>query len=232
MQKIDWVELKKAFPAADDKHLQDIADELNRDLVKYGLDTRLRRAHFFAQVREEGGPELKGQVESLNYSPVALKQFSYYKNHPAEAITDGYVKDPKTKKIIRRADEQAIANKAYGKASLGNGGPSTGDGWRYRGRGFMQVTGKANYTSLNNAYKKYYDNDTPHDFVVHPELLGQFPYDIRSAVCFWNSHGLPKLADAGSKPAHVDAITAVINKNTPTYDKRRANFAAIFPLLT
>ena len=231
MQKIDWVELKKAFPAADDKHLQDIADELNRDLVKYGLDTRLRRAHFFAQVREEGGPELKGQVESLNYSPEALKKlFSYYKKNPAEATTDGYAKDSKGH-IIRHANEEAIANKAYG-GRLGNGGPGTGDGWRYRGRGFMQVTGKDNYTSLNNSYKKYYDFDTAHDFVVHPELLGQFPYDIRSAVCFWNSHGLPKLADAGSKPANVDAITAVINKNTPTYDKRRANFAAIFPLLT
>lgn len=231
MQKIEWQQLKKAFPAAADDHLQEISDELNRDLVKYGLDTRLRRAHFFAQVREEGGPELTGHVESLNYSPEALKQFSYYKNHPDEAKTDGYAKDANGH-IIRHANEEAIANKAYGRAELGNGGPSTGDGWHYRGRGFMQVTGKANYTSLNDTYKKYYANDPAQDFVVHPDLLGQFPYDIRSAVCFWNSHGLPKLADAGSKPAHVDAITAVVNKNTPSYDKRKENFAAIFPLLT
>lgn len=231
MQKIEWQQLEKAFPAAAEDHLQNVADELNRDLAKYGLDTPLRQAHFFAQVRQEGGPKLEGQVENLNYRPEALMKFSYYKKHPAEAETDGYAKDPKTNKITRPANQEAIANKAYARAELGNGDASSGDGWRYRGRGFMQVTGKANYTSLNNVYKNYYDPEK-NDFVAHPELLEQFPYNIRSAVCFWNSHGLPKLADAGSKPAHVDAITAVVNKQTDSYEKRQENFAAIYPLLT
>jgi putative chitinase len=227
--KMDWQKLKKAFPAADDGYLQKIADELNKDLAAYGLDSRLRQAHFFAQVREEGGAKLEGHVENLNYSPDALKAtFKYYRDNPEEAKTDGYTRDPKTQKITKGADQETVANKAYG-GRLGNGDEKSGDGWRYRGRGFMQVTGKDNYTALNATYTKYYSDKV--DFVANPELLEQFPYNVRSAVCFWNSHGLPKLADAGDKPADVDAITAVVNKHTKSYAARRSNFVGIYAAL-
>lgn len=69
-------QLKKVFPAASDDYLKQVADELNTDRVAYGLDTVLRRAHFFAQVRQEGGAGLQAQVESLNYSPASLKATS------------------------------------------------------------------------------------------------------------------------------------------------------------
>jgi putative chitinase len=229
--KIDWQKLKKAFPAAADDHLQNIADELNNDRVKYGVATRLRQAHFFAQLRQEGGPRLLGKVEDLTYSPEALMKFSYYAAHPKEAKEDGYTRDSKTHRITKGADEEAIGNKAYGgRTDLGNGDIKSGDGYRYRGRGFMQVTGRANYTALTTTYKKYYDEQNI-DFAANPELLEDFPYDLRSAVCFWKSHGLPELADAGSNPADVDAITAVINKKTDSYADRRAYFAGIYAAL-
>ncbi|HYC54596.1 MAG TPA: hypothetical protein VEL28_06640 [Candidatus Binatia bacterium] len=227
---VNWQKLKVAFPAASNETVQAVAGELNRDLVLYGLETVLRQAHFFAQVRQEAGARLTGQVENLSYNAAALKAtFGYYRKHPAEAETDAYAKDAATGKITRKADQQAIANKAYGNR-YGNGDTASGDGWRFRGRGFIQVTFRDNYAALGTTYRKYYGEAV--DFVEEPELLERFPYNVRGAVCFWNSHGLPALADAGSTPVHVDAITAVVNKNTKSYEDRRANFEAIHAALS
>lgn len=217
-------QLRTLFPDAAADYLGNVASELNTDLSTYGLDTALRKAHFFAQVMQEAGPGLQSQSESLNYSPTALMKFSYYVNHPAEAQQDGYSRDPTTNKIVRPANQIAIANKAYGsRKDLGNGDVASGDGYRFRGRGFIQVTGRANYTALAAEYHGIYGASDV-DFVANPDLVGTFPYTVRSAVCFWIQHGLPKLADNGSTDADVDAITAVINKNTNSYDQRRENF--------
>src|SRR5271165_6418448 len=97
MNPITATQLSQLFPDADNHYLGQVAEELSTDPSKYGLDTPLRCAHFFAQVMQEAGPELQAQVESLSYSPKALEaNFSYYRSHPAEAVKDGYAKDPKT----------------------------------------------------------------------------------------------------------------------------------------
>ena len=216
-------QLKKVFSAADDDYLKQVADELNTDLAKYGLDTAQRRAHFFAQVRQEGGAALEAQVESLNYSPEGLKgSFKYYRQHPDEAVTNGYDKDPKTRKIKRGADQETIGNKAYADRN-GNGGVASGDGWKFRGRGLIQVTGRANYAATTARYRKLYSGKDV-DFELTPELMADFPHAVRSAVCFWIEHGLDKLADKGATGDDVDRITAVINLNTDSYADRRANF--------
>lgn len=214
-------------PAADAERLQQVADELNTNPSAFGLDTALRRAHFFAQLLEEAGPALNGQVENLNYSPEALKSvFGYFGKHPEEAVTDGYERDPKTRKIVRSADQESIANKAYGDR-MGNGGPASGDGWRFRGRGYIQVTGRANYRSVTVQYRKLY-SDSVVDFEATPEKLADFPYSLRSAVCFWVQNKLHLKADVGSSDADVDAITSVVNKATSSYAQRRENFATAF----
>jgi putative chitinase len=223
-QSVTVEAMKALAPNADEAYLRQMADELNTDLATYGLNTPLRRAHFFAQVLEEAGPELKGQIENLNYSPEALKsKFSYYQGKGDEATTDGYEKDSKTKKITRKADPETIANKIYADR-LGNGNQASGDGWRFRGRGFIQVTGRANYKSVTEQYKKLYVGDDL-DFEKTPEKLADFPYNLRSAVCFWVKNNLHTKSDAGSNDADVNAITAVVNKNTDSYADRRSNFA-------
>ena len=132
-------QLKAIFPDADDGYLTKVATDLNDISRVGGLNTPLRLAHFFAQVRQEAGPALEAVGESRNYSPDALKStFNYYTNHPAEAVTDGYVRDPVTHRITRAANEEVIANKAYANR---NGNVASGDGWRFRGRGFIQVPG-------------------------------------------------------------------------------------------
>ena len=223
MNPITATQLSQLFPDTDNNYLGQVASELDTDLSKYGLDTPLRCAHFFAQVMQEAGPGLQAQVESLNYSPKALEaNFSYYKNHPDEAVQDGYSKDPATGKIVRKANQERIANNAYANR-IGNGDAASGDGFRFRGRGFIQVTGRANYASLTTQYGKIYGAPGV-DFVTNPDQVASFPFSVRSAVCFWTQHGLPALADQGSSDLNVDAITAVINKGTDSYGDRRDNF--------
>lgn len=220
-------QLKKVFPQAKDDFLQQVADELNPDLKKYGLDSVLRRAHFFAQVRQEGGPALKGKVESLSYSSAGLKgPFKYYRLHPAEADADAYVRDPKNSKLFTKdADQQAIANKAYAGRN-GNGNAASGDGWKYRGRGLIQTTGRSNYAAVSASYKRIYGGDV--DFVANPELMESFPYTVRSAVAFWMMSGLDKVADKGDKPENVDAVTSIVDNGTSTYADRRKNFTEAY----
>jgi len=223
-------QLKKIFPNAQDALLKQVADELNVAPARYGLDTSLRQAHFFAQVRQESGAGFQAQVESLNYRPALLQStFGYYANHKAEAEADGRLEDPATRKILRPANQQVIANKAYANRN-GNGDIASGDGWNYRGRGLLQVTGRSNYAAIANTYRQLYPGDNA-DYVANPALMEQFPHTVRAAVCYWIQNGLDKKADLGSQDADVDRITRVINSKTDTYDERRANFKVAFAAL-
>ena len=229
MGAIKATALASLFPDADNDYLVQVAGELNTNLPAYGLDSALRQAHFFAQVMQEAGPALEAQVESLNYSPTALKaDFSYYRKHPGEAVRDGYRKDPATRRITRPANQHAIANKVYANR-IGNGDAASGDGWRFRGRGFIQVTGRANYAALTTQYRNLYGAH-PADFLANPDLVASFPDSLRSAVCFWLQHGLPSLAEHGSSGLHVDAITAIVNKSTDSYAARRENFQQAYEI--
>lgn len=217
------VQLKKLFTQADDATLEKVVTEISLKPKDFGLDSKLRLAHFFAQVREEAGAGLAGKVENLNYKAEVLKTlFGYYKKNPTEADADGRLTDPKTKKVTQAASQETIANKAYG-GRLGNGDAASGDGWKFRGRGFIQVTGRYNYAELNKQYAALYGADQG-DFEKNPELLETFPYTLRSAICFWVGHKLATIADGGSTGEDVDKITAVINKDTDSYAERRSNF--------
>lgn len=218
---ITMEQMQKMWPKALISKMQPILDELNRDLVGYKLDTRLRQAHFMAQVRQEVGPvfSLREQVEYMG--PTALKQLGYYKTHPQQADIDGY------KKGKGPANGEVIANRIYddnyrgAKYKLGNTSP--GDGWKYLGRGLKQLTGKSNYQDLTNMYSTLWHNEKV-DFVNNPELIEQPKYAVRSAIRFWLKYKLYEIADKGATGAQVDSITKVINKGTDSYAARRAHF--------
>ncbi|MGQ4660513.1 glycoside hydrolase family 19 protein [Lysobacter sp. F6437] len=210
--------MKSIFPDSDDQHLKAIADELNSDLKKYKLDTKLRLTHFFAQVREETGSSAR-IVENFNYSVTALRSiFSYFRRNPEEAVMYGRSQD-------HPADPQAIANRAYAGRN-GNGDLASGDGWKYQGRGLKQLTGRGNYQDFQDAYGTYW-NDSP-DFISSPELLAEPKHATRSAVFFWLKHGLYAIADQGSEREQVDAITKIINKYTDSYNARWQHFELIW----
>lgn len=214
-------QMQKMWPKASISKMQPILDELNRDLVGYKLDTRLRQAHFMAQVRQEVGASfsLREQVEYMG--PAALKQIGYYRTHHKQADIDGY------KKGKGPANGEVIANRMYddnyrgAKYKLGN--TSLGDGWKYLGRGLKQLTGKSNYQDLTNMYSNIW-TDEKVDFVKNPDLIEQPKYAVRSAIRFWLKFRLYDIADKGATGDQVDAITKVINKATDSYAARRAHF--------
>lgn len=207
-------QLRKIFPLnkgkPSDAHLQAIANELNTDLTKYKLDSTLRKAHFFGQIKRES-PDLSGAAESLNYTPQGLMTtFSYYAKSPAEAQTDGRIekKDAHGKRqVIRAANQEAIANKVYARADLGNTSP--GDGWKYRGRGMKQLTGRNNYKDFNQKYSSHWSDQN--DFEKKPELVAEFPYTLRSAVYFWIQNGCWNAADKGITDSAIDEVTRTVN---------------------
>ena len=140
-------------------------------LDENGINTPLRLAHFFAQIEHESG--LKPISEKLNYSAKRLLQiFPKYFN---------------TEKALLYANiPRLIANKVYANR-MGNGSEDSGTGWKYRGRGFLQITGKENYFRLAN--------DTDLDCLKNPDLLLDEANAMVSAVWFWNLKELNKLAD-------------------------------------
>ena len=147
---------------------------LEEVLPKYGIaDSKLRLAHFFAQVLHESGC-MRFDTENLNYSSDALlRVFGKYFQTKQEA--DAYARKP-----------EKIANRVYAKR-MGNGSEASGDGWKYRGRGLIQLTGKANY----KAFAEWVGDARIMD---DPDLVSS-EYAVHSAVFFWDKNNLNKLAD-------------------------------------
>jgi len=211
--------------------LQKIADELNANIDFFKLDTPLRRTHFFAQIQQETGVDLSVDEDFSYEADALINLFRYFRNNPEEARRHGYkVRTGKIKENglpMTCSDYEAIANGAYGgRTELGNRGISSGDGWKYRGRGLKQLTGLHNYTLFQRWHSKFsaqWPNDHP-DFVADPDLLLEMKYAVRSAASFWLSNQLYEIADGGSTPEIVDSITDVVNKHTKSHSDRRKYF--------
>ncbi|MEO8602742.1 MAG: SH3 domain-containing protein, partial [bacterium] len=177
-----------ATAARADRYLPD----LNALLPAHQIDTPLRVAHFLAQVLHESG--LLGVVEeNLNYSAARLRQIFPKYFTAAQAAQYG-------------GKREAIGNRVYG-GRLGNGGESSGDGYRYRGRGLIQLTGKSNYRRFADWLKT--------DVVAAPDLVAQ-RYAVHGAVFYWNLRGINDPADADD----VRAVTRAINGGTIGLDER------------
>ena len=176
--------------------------ELSKYCMLFKLGSCLRRAHFIGQIAREVGGNFN-VFENLNYKASVLKQkFSYFSNHPAEADTYGRTSS-------HSANPKAIANRAYGNR-IGNGNIASGDGWKYRGIGGKQLTGKSNYQSFENWHNSSFPNDKQ-KFVDNPNLLGQSKYAARSAAFFWVKHKLYNIADKGIENKYINKITDIIN---------------------
>jgi predicted chitinase len=217
--KITLAMLRTIFTDASSERLQAVVDELNPRLRDFKLESRLRLSHFFAQIRQEAGASLN-TTENLNYrSDVLTQKFGYFNSHPAEAEVYG-------RTATHPAEPESIANRAYAR-KIGNGSVESGDGWKYRGRGLKQLTGKANYEGFQKFYPSLWTDDQA-DFISNSDLVAEIKYATRSAIYFWISNGLPELADEGFADSVVDKITAVINLKTDSYSDRKRNFHAIW----
>lgn len=178
---------------------------LNRAMARYRIDSPVRRAAFIAQVGHESG-HLRLLVENLNYSAAGLaatwpSRFSA-SDGKANALALQLARQP-----------ERIANHVYA-GRMGNGPTESGDGWRYRGRGLIQLTGRANYGACGSAIGA--------NLLGTPELLEQPEWAALSAAWFWSSNGLNELADAGA----FEQITRRINGGTHGQPQRLALWRA------
>jgi putative chitinase len=164
-------------------------------LPQYEIDTVQRVAAFIAQCAHESGG-FRLMEENLNYKAATLTKL-WPQRYPA-GIAEQYAGKP-----------QAIANKSYG-GRMGNGPEATGDGWKYRGRGILQLTGKDNYRACSQFL--FQDGTLLDD----PDLLLDPYYATHSACWFWAKNGLNQYADSGD----FTTMTKRINGGTIGLDDR------------
>lgn len=161
---------------------------LNRAALRWKIDSRVRMAAFLAQVGHESG-QLRSLVENLNYSAEALVRT--WPSRFTAQTAGAYARQP-----------EKIANRVYA-GRMGNGPEPSGDGWRYRGRGLIQLTGRDNHQAAGLALGL--------PLVEQPDLLEQAEHAAQSAAWWWAKHGLTELADAG----RIQDIGSIINTGQP-----------------
>lgn len=175
---------------------------------KFEINTPLRLAHFLAQCGHESGG-FKLVQENLNYGAKGLVGI-FKKYFPTEA-----------KALLYERKPEKIANLVYG-SRMGNGAEATGDGWKFHGRGFIQLTGHDNYKAFSTEIKE--------DCVANPDLVAT-KYPLASAAWFFHKNGLHKLADAGATDAAVTSITKRVNGGTIGLPDRIKHFKEYHTLL-
>lgn len=206
--EITFAQLKMIFPTADDSDIDVVLGEINGRLSEFKLDTRLRQRHFFAQIKGEVGSSMRGVSESWEYSREVLRSFSaYYRAYPIEAEEDGYLKD-KQGRIVRRANQRNIGRKHFQRLN-GNRESFPDDGYNFRGRGLIQITGYEKYNGFMQAYSKYWQGAVPNT-VEDPDLINEEPNAIRSALWFWLNYRIYD-AECGNGFSDVGGVTRRVN---------------------
>ena len=175
---------------------------------KFQINTPLRLCHFLAQCGHESG-NFKAVNENLNYGAKGLRGI-FPKYFPTDALATEYERKP-----------EKIANKIYG-GRMGNGPEASGEGYKFRGRGYIQLTGKDNYSA--------FDKVVAEDITTNPDLVAT-KYPLLSAAWFWNSRKLNEIADKGATDAEVTAITKKVNGGTIGLDDRIKHFKEFYNLV-
>lgn len=186
-----------------------VLSELPMVMNTFKINTPLRLAHFLSQCAHESW-NFSAVRENLNYGPVALLS-TFKKYFPNLEKAELYARKP-----------EQIANIVYANR-MGNGPEASGDGWRYRGRGYIQLTGKINYQAFDRVVE---DN-----IVENPDLVAS-KYPLLSAAWYWNSRSLNSVADSGSTELEIARVTRKINGGTNGLVDRIAKFNKYYAILT
>jgi putative chitinase len=190
-------------------HVPDtVIAQLPDTIAKFELNTPLRLAHFLAQAGHESGG-FKAVNENLNYGAKGLLGI-FKKYFPTQE-----------KALLYERKPEKIANLVYG-GRMGNGTEPTGEGWKFRGRGYIQLTGKDNY--------KAFDAVVAESIVDNPDLVAT-KYPLLSAAWFFHKNGLHKIADQGATDAVVTSVTKRINGGTIGLPDRIKHFKEYYSLL-
>ena len=176
--------------------------------AKFGITNPLRLAHFLAQCGHESGG-WKATSENLNYSSKGLMGI-FKKYFPTLALAEQYARKP-----------EAIASRVYG-GRMGNGAEATKEGFKFRGRGYIQLTGKDNYSA--------FDKFVPEEILANPDLVAT-KYPLMSAAWFFNKNGLWSICDKGADQGTVTAVTKRVNGGTIGLPDRIKHFNEYYNLL-
>lgn len=180
---INFNKLKGTLP-------DNVLSQIPETAAKFNITNILRLSHFLGQCAHESeGFTLT--VENLNYSADGLKRtFSRY--FPGN-LNESYARQP-----------QKIANRVYA-SRMGNGVEGSGDGYKFRGRGYIQLTGKSNYAE--------FDKLVTENILDNPDLVST-KYPLMSAAYFFDSNNLWRICDQGATEAVVEAVTKRVNGGT------------------
>ena len=176
-------------------------------MEKFKIDTPLELAHFLAQCGHESG-NFKAVSENLNYSADGLKKI-FPKYFPGN-LNESYARKP-----------EAIASRVYA-SRMGNGNEASKEGFKFRGRGYIQLTGKANYTE--------FDKFVEDDILANPDLVAT-KYPLLSAAWFFSKNKLNEIASKGADDATVTAVTKRVNGGTIGLADRIKHFKEFYSLL-
>ena len=187
-------------------HVPDsVIEQLPETMAKFGLDTPIKLAHFLSQAGHESGG-FKVVNENLNYGAKGLRNI-FGKYFPTD-----------DKALLYERKPEKIANLVYG-GRMGNGAESTGEGYKFRGRGYIQLTGKDNYDALGKAIGE--------NLISNPDLVAT-KYPLMSAAWFFQ-RCLPKCVDAST--ASITAVTKCVNGGTIGLEDRTKHFNEYYSLL-
>ena len=189
-------------------HISDaVFEQIEDTCKKFNIITNLRLAHFLAQCAHESG-NFRAVSENLNYSENGLKKI-FGKYFPGD-LAASYARQP-----------EKIAARVYG-GRMGNGDESTKEGWKFRGRGYIQLTGKNNYTKFGKFIGE--------DIESNPDLVAT-KYPLASAAFFFNKNNLWSTCDLGSSDDTVKKVTRRVNGGYNGLDDRIKHFKEYWNLL-
>ena len=189
-------------------HIPDaVIAQIPETAKKFNITNNLRLAHFLSQCGHESGG-FKAVSENLNYSADGLKRI-FGKYFPG-TLAESYAKQP-----------EKIAARVYG-GRMGNGDETTKEGFKFRGRGYIQLTGKSNYTN----FTKFIGEDC----ISNPDLVAT-KYPLASAAFFFDSNKLWAICDKGDDDATVTAVTKRVNGGTIGLPDRIKHFKEYYNLL-
>lgn len=186
---------------------QKVLDELPGVIEKFSINTPLRLAHFLAQCHHESNG-FTVAVENLNYSQSGLKQT--FGKYFTDALLVTYARNP-----------EKIASRVYANR-MGNGDENSKEGWLYRGRGYIQLTGKDNYRKFGNAIGV--------DVLANPDFVAT-DYPLLSAAWFFDNRQICNYCDRGAKDMDVEAVTKMVNGGLIGIEDRLAKFKKYWALL-
>lgn len=188
---------------------QAIIDQIPDTAARFGITTPLRLAHFLSQASHESGG-FRAFSENLNYNAKGLCGI-FRKYFPSVTIALQYERKP-----------EKIANKVYA-SRMGNGNEASGEGWKYRGRGALQTTGKSNYQDFANFMQMP-------EIMTNPDLVAT-KYALASAAFFFKKNSLWGICDQGASDEVVTKLTKRINGGTIGLIERKKEFKHFYHLL-